>query len=152
MIPDDNHVVRHVPGSKIEQDGHVNGAAFIRRENENGLSVEWRQAAGDGPVADQLQAIRAAFRRQVKPSHRFAELPVGTTRERVREGAEALGMPMDLRFEHEPLEAAGDIPEDPFHSEIFGAPEFGHLKATAIGDLIAQCVSEQYAYSGEGGQ
>jgi hypothetical protein len=143
-IPDSHHVVRHVSASKIEQDGQVNGAAFVRRENEEGLSVEWRQAAGDGPAAEQLQAIRAAFRRQVKPSHRFAELPVGETREKVREGAAALGMQIELRFEHEPLEAVGEFPEDPFHSEVFGVPEFGHLNATAIGDLIAQCVTEQY--------
>jgi hypothetical protein len=133
-----------VPRSKIEQDGRVNGAAFKRRENEGGLSVEWREANGDGPVADQLQAVRAAFRRQVARSHRFTELPVGVTRERVRDGAAALGMPVDLRFEHEPLEAADGRPEDPFHSEIFGTPEHGHLRATAIGDLIAECISELY--------
>jgi hypothetical protein len=143
-IPDGHHVLRHVPGSKIEQDGRVNGAAFVRRENEDGLSVEWREAAGDGPVADQLQAIRATFRRQVARSHRFAELPVGVTRERVHEGAAALGMVVGLRFEHEPLEAADGKPEDPFHSEIFGTPEDGHLRATAIGDLIAECISHRY--------
>jgi hypothetical protein len=144
VIPDDHHVLRHVPGSKIEQDGRVNGAAFMRRENENGLSVEWREAAGNGLVADQLQAIRAAFRRQLARSHRFAELPVGVTRERVRERATAFGMKVDLRFEHEPLEAADGMPEDPFHSEIFGTPEHGDPRATVIGDLIAECISERY--------
>ena len=143
-IPDDHHVVRHVPKSKIEKDGGVNGAAFVRRPNEDGLSVEWREATGDAPVGDQLQAIRAVIRRQLTPSHRFAELPVGATRERVREGAAALGMAVNLRFEHEPLEAADGKAEDPFHSEIFGAPEYEHLKATAIGDLIAECITEQY--------
>jgi hypothetical protein len=144
VIPDDHHVLRHVPRSKIEQDGRVNGAAFVRRENEDGLSVEWREATGNAPVAEQLQAVRAAFRRQVARSHCFAELPVGLTRERVREQATALEMTVDLRFEHEPLEAASGMPEAPFHSEIFGTPEFGHLRATAIGDLIAECISEQY--------
>lgn len=143
-IRDGHHVLRHVPGSKIEQDGWVNGAAFVRRENEEGLSVEWREAAGDGPVADQLQAIRAAFRRRVARSHRFAELPVGMTRERVRERAAALSMAVHLRFEHEPLEAGDGRREDPFHSEIFGTPEHEHLRATAIGDLIADCISERY--------
>lgn len=143
-IPDGHHVLRHVPGTKIEQDGRINGAAFVRRENEDGLSVEWVQAAGDGPVADQLHAVRAVFRRQVRQSHRFAELPVGVTREHVRERAAALGMTVELRFEHEPLEAADGRPEDPFHSEIFGTPEYGHLRATAIGDLIAECITERY--------
>jgi hypothetical protein len=143
-IPDGHHVLRHVPKSKIEQDGRINGGAFLRREVDDGLSVEWREAAGDVPPLDQLQAIRAVFRRQVKQSHRFAELPVGVTRERVREGAAALGMMVVLRFEHEPLEAADGKPEDPYHSEIFGTPEHGHLRATAIGDLIAECISEQY--------
>jgi hypothetical protein len=143
-IPDGHHVLRHVPGSKVEQDGRISGAAFVRRANEDGLSVEWREAAGDGPAPDQVQAIRNAFRRDVKKSHRFAELPVGVTRERVREAAVALGMPVALRFEHDPIEAADGTPEGPFHSGILGTPEFGHLKATAIGDLIAQCISEQY--------
>jgi hypothetical protein len=143
-IPDGHHVLRHVPGSKIEQDGRVNGAAFVRREVDEGLSVEWREAAGDVPVTDQLRVIRAAFRRQLKPSHRFAELPVGVTREHVREGAAAFSMALDLRFEHEPLGAAGGRPGDPFHSEIFGTPEHDHLRATAIGDLIAECISERY--------
>jgi hypothetical protein len=149
-IPDDQHVLRHVPGSKIEQDGRINGAAFERRPHEEGLSVEWREASGDGPVQDQLRAIRDAFRRQVARSHRFAELPIGVTREHVREGATALGMTMNMRFEHEPLEAADGKPPDPYHSEIFGTPEYGHLLATAIGDLIAECVSARYpAHSSE---
>jgi hypothetical protein len=144
-IPDDHHVLRHVLPSKIEQDGRINGAAFVRREDEHGLSVEWRQARGDGPVADQLHAIRSTIRRQLKPSHRLAELPVGLTRERVREQAAALGIEqVELRFEHEPLEAADGKPEDPFHSEIFGTPEFGHLRATAIGDLMAEHISAVY--------
>jgi hypothetical protein len=142
-IPDGHHVLRHVPGSKIEQDARINGGAFIRRENEDGLSVEWREAAGDGPVADQIQAIRTAFRRQATRTHCFAEVPVGVTREHVREQATALGMAVDLRFEHEPREAADGRPEQPFHSAIFGTPEFGHLRATAVGDLIAECISER---------
>src|SRR5262245_7652160 len=143
-IPDDHHVLLHVPPSKIEQDGRINGAAFKRREDEAGLSVEWREALGNDPVADQLQAIRAAFRRQLRPSHRFAELPVGVTREHVRVHAAALSMAVDLAFEHEPREAGDGRPADPFHSEIFGTPENAHLQATAIGDLIAECISERY--------
>jgi hypothetical protein len=53
-------------------------------------------------------------------------------------------MTVELRFEHEPLEAADGRPEDPFHGEIFGTPEYGHLRATAIGDLIAECITERY--------
>jgi hypothetical protein len=143
-IPDHQHVVRHVPKSKLDQQGEVSGAAFVRRSNEDGLSVEWREAVGDAPVEDQLQAIRAVIRRQLGPSHRFAELPVGVTTEYVRDGATALGMTVNLRFEHEPLDALDGRAEEPFHSEIFGTPEFEHLQATAIGDLIADCISEVY--------
>jgi hypothetical protein len=66
------------------------------------------------------------------------------TTEYVREGARALGMTVDLRFEHEPLDAVEGKAEDPLHSEIFGTPEFDHLQATAIGDLIADCISAVY--------
>lgn len=143
VIPDEHHVLRHVPGSKIEQDGRVNGAAFVRRPNEEGLSVEWRERAGDTPAA-QVQAIRAVIRRNMRPSHRLAEVPVGVTRTYVREGGAAFGMAVALRFEHEPLAAEGSWLEDAFHSEIFGTPEHEHLQATAIGDLIAECVSQKH--------
>jgi hypothetical protein len=142
-IPDEHRVLRRVPGSKIEQDGRVSGAAFVRRPDEEGLSVEWRERAGDWP-ATQVQAIRTVIRREMRPSHRLAEVPVGLTRARVRESAVAFGMAVDLRFEHEPLATEGPWPEDVFHSEIFGTPEHEHLLATVIGDLIAECVSEKY--------
>jgi hypothetical protein len=145
VIPDEHHVLRHVPGSKIEQDGTVNGAAFTRGENHSGISVAWREAAGGMDIHAQLQAVRAAIRRDMRPTHRLVELPVGATRTRVREQALALNqMAINLRFEHEPLAATADKPEDPFHSEIFGTPEWGHAQATAIGDLIAASISERY--------
>jgi hypothetical protein len=144
VIPDTNHVLRHVPGSKIEHDGKVNGAAFIRRPDESGLSVEWRESAGEVPIAHQVDAIRRVIRRTMTASHRLVELNVGATREHVVQAAAALGMVVELTFEHEPLAAAGGRPDDPFHSEIFGTPEHEHLRAAAIGDLIAQCVGEKY--------
>lgn len=144
MIPDEHHVLRHVPGSKIEQDGTVNGAAFMRRENETGLSVEWREAAGGEDVPAQVHAVRATIRRDMRQTHRLVELPVGATRAYVRERAAAREMVIDLRFEHDPLAATEDRPEDPFHSEIFGTPEYTHVQATAIGDLIAKCITNQY--------
>ena len=142
-IPDEHHVLRHVPGSKIEQNGRVNGAAFVRRPDVEGLSVEWRERAGD-TLAAQVQAIRGVIRRNMRPSHRLAEVPVGVTRAYVREGAAAFGMAVELQFEHEPLAGQGSWLEDAFHNEIFGTPEHEHLRATAIGDLIAECVSQKY--------
>ncbi|MDX2290025.1 MAG: hypothetical protein NW217_14550 [Hyphomicrobiaceae bacterium] len=145
LIPDDQHVLRHVPGSKIAQDGRIDGSAFVRRLDEAGLSVEWRESAGDPAVADQVARIRRTMRRDMRTSHRLAELPVGPTKSKVHEGAAELGLAMDLTFEHAPLEPDGGWPADPYHSEIFGTPEYDDVLARAIGDILASCVSERYS-------
>lgn len=147
LIPHDNHVLRHVGKSKVEQDGRVNGAAFMLRSCEEGLSVQWRQAAGDGSVADQLQAILRVLsaRRKVRKTDYLVELPVGQTRARVLESARQLTLEVELRFEHHPIEQDEFGPEDPFHSEIRGIPELEEGVAMALGDIIAECVSSQYS-------
>jgi hypothetical protein len=141
-IPHDDHVLRHVPGTKIDA-GKVQGTAFVRRAGEDGLSIWWRETVGDIPLEDQLKAIRAVIRLGMSSTHRFAELSVGDTREFVkREGAAFL---TELQFEHEPLAAEGEYSEDPFHSEIFGSPADGDPRALGVGLLIAECVMTQYA-------
>jgi hypothetical protein len=72
-------------------------------------------------------------------------LNVAKTREFVEREAKALqNMVVVLRFEHNPLVATADKPEDPYHSQIIGTPPSDALEATAIGDLIAQCAGAQY--------
>jgi len=143
-IPDEHHVLRHVPVSKIDQAGRIDGSTFVRRPGELGLSVEWRESAGDLAVADQVAKIRRVMRRDMRPSHRLAELPVGSTKTRVRDGAAELGLALKLAFVHEPLAPEGKSPADPHHSEIFGTPAPDDALAKAIGDLIAGCESERY--------
>jgi hypothetical protein len=149
VIPDSNHVLRHIPGSKIDQHGKVDGSAFIRRQKpgeppEDGLSVEWREMAGEMPATDQVAIIRGLLRLNVTGTHQLVELEVGQTRNHVKDGAAELGIALELSFKHDPLGAAGQWPADPCHSEIFGTPDPGHEFATAVGDLIAQCVGEKY--------
>ena len=144
-IPDGHHVLRHVPGSKIAQDGRIDGSAFVRRAGEAGLSVEWRESTGEVAVADQVAQILRVIRRDMRPSHRLAELPVGPTKTTVRDGAAALGLALRVAFVHEPLEPDVRWPVDPHHSEIFGTPEHDDVLAKAIGDLLAGCVSERYS-------
>ena len=143
LIPDDHHVLRHVKGTKI-QNGIVDGSAFVKRPDEDGLSVEWLELAGYEP-ADQLPAIRRVYRRERTKTHRFVELNVAKTRAFVGREASALhSMIVQLRFEHEPQPATAAHLEEPYHSEIFGTPPHDALEAKAIGDLIAECAGAQY--------
>lgn len=151
-IPREHTVLRHVKGTLIDQ-GKVDGSAFVRRQDpsgnvETGLSVEWLEIAEGDTVALKVEAIRKSFRREVKNSHRFAALPVGVTKDHVEVGAIALGADLSLRFEHEPLLAEDGKPPNPHHSEIFGTQEPDHALAVAIGDLMAEKVSELYHAKG----
>ena len=67
-LPDDHHVVRYVPFSRLDTDadGKVIGllfSAFQRKDTENGLSVTWLEYfAGDhqARIVAAAQAIRAS--------------------------------------------------------------------------------------------
>ena len=105
--------------------------------------MQWRELAGS-ELGEQLAQIRKLVRRGATSTHRFAELAVGVTREFVaREGASFLVEA--LRFEHDPLPADDKYPEDKSHSEIYGTPPHTEEPASStIGDLIANCVEQQY--------
>ncbi len=71
-----------------------------------------------------------------RPNGRFAELPVGRTQAYVLARSQA-----PLRFLHSALPADSRWPEDPSHSEIVGVPSTGALKASTVGDRLAECVT-----------
>ena len=75
------------------------------------------------------------MRLSLRPNGRFAELNVGTMKERI---AHLLD---DLRFVQAPREATLRYRADPSHSEIVGLPPGDSLQAALVGELIAECVS-----------
>ncbi len=135
-LPSDDHIVRYVKPSMIQEDGTVDGSDFRLRSTkpgEVGLSVNWLEALGPGK-AHQLAEVRRLCRLRLRPSGRFAEMNVGTV---VCNVAVELDT---LRIVQDPLEATVEYDEDPSHAEIIGLPQGDSDQSALIGDLIAECV------------
>ena len=135
-LPNSDHVVRYVKPSYI-QDGEVDGAAFLLRKGEVGISVHWLEAFGLGDLDRQMMEVRRVFRLRPSKQGRFARLNVGSAK---RDVALRSIQSTVLSFKSVPLEATEDYPVDPSHAEIHGIPEYGTDQAMFIGDLIADCV------------
>lgn len=139
-LPAGDHIVRYVKPSMIGEDGTANGAEFCLRLNhpdETGLSVNWLEAF-HAHKAHQIAEVRRLCRLTVSVRGRFAELNIGTVREKVA------GELTTLRIVHDPLEAEGDFELDPSHAEIIGLPSGDSDAAILIGDMIAECVIDMH--------
>ena len=88
-IPDDDHVSRYVPFTKLTRDGRsVSGAAFQLRPNEDALSVNWLEYFDLGDRDAEIQEVRKAFidkDRTLQAKAKFAVLEVGATKEYVQQ-------------------------------------------------------------------
>lgn len=142
ILADDGHVVRYVKPRLVEDDGQVNGAAFLLRSGESGLSISihWLEAFGAIGRPDQLAEVRSRSRLQMSRNGRLAELPVGDTRRRVRAEAGP-----EILFVRDPLRETDRFPEDPSHSLITGLPAEDSLEADRIAELIAECVTATWS-------
>ena len=56
-LPDDNHIVRYVKGSYVDED-KVHGNAFLLKPNEHGLSVNWLEIFGSDDQDFQVNEVR----------------------------------------------------------------------------------------------
>ncbi len=137
LLPDDDHVVRYVRPGLIEGE-EVTGDAFLRKERENALSINWLDYFRNQPKEQQLREVRRLFRLQVSPNGRFAELTVGQTRQHLADELEA------LKFVEDPLTADPENghDEDLSHALIEGLPDPNQTPELAemIGDMIAECI------------
>ena len=139
-LPEDDHIVRYVKPSMIEDDGTPDGSDFrlrASRPDETGLSVNWLEAFA--PNKDhQLSEVRRLCRLRLRPNGRFTEMNVGTV---LRNVAEELDT---LRIVHDPLEPRGRFEHDPSHAQIIGLPSGDADQAVLVGDLIAECVIDMH--------
>jgi hypothetical protein len=138
LIPDEDHVARHVKGREIEPDGTVSAAAFMLRgpkedkPAEQSLSVNWMEKTGVPDDTEQLKAILNILRqkgRTVKKSSGFAVLNVGRSREDVRR--QSIDQ-RKLSFVHEPDDGVDDT-----HAAIHG---YSYLE-NEIATLLAMSVN-----------
>ena len=139
QIPDNNHVVRYVKPSLVD-DETVDGSAFVLRKVETTLSVNWLEAFGDDNQEHQLNEVRRLFRLQLPRSGRFAKLNVGETKRHVLEYVEETGVAAGIGIAAAPLDPTDEFEADPSHAAVTGLPPSDDDKALFIGELIAQCV------------
>ena len=139
QLPDDGHVVRYVKPSLV--DGEViDGGAFVLREDETGLSVNWLEYFGANDELRQVDEVRNLFRLKLAKNGRFARLNVSDTKQQVSAGAAEAGIALKLAMYEAPLAATKQFAADPSHAEISGLPPAESDEAMLVGDLIAGCV------------
>lgn len=132
-IPDDDHVSRYVPFTKLTADGRVTGAAFQLRPDEDALSVNWLEYFELEDWEAEIQEVRKVFTekgRLLQAKAKFAILAVGTTKEYIQQESDDDRV---LSILHDPL------PDDNSHTGIFNLPKDN----PAIGDMIAELIKKE---------
>ena len=137
-LPNEDNIVRYARPKQV-RDGEVDGTAFILREVESGLSVNWLNYFEGMAKAEQLDEVRRLIRLKVSPNGRFAELNVGTTLRQISGELSA------IRVVRSPLDAEGSFEADPSHSEVLGLPSRDTAEAEMIGDMLAECIERVHS-------
>jgi hypothetical protein len=132
-IPDSDHVGRYCKASTVEN-GEISAAAFMMRETEEYLSVNWLEVLKSPSRASQIRDLQELYTKKLKvgATARIAILNVGTLRSKVERESPDSRL---LRVLHEPEE-----PDDPSHAGIYEIPHDDEI----IAELIAQVVLEKY--------
>lgn len=136
-LPDGDNIVRYVGGSKIREDNRIDGSAFCRRIDEDGLSVNWLEFFSGLAKQRQVAEVRRLIHlRSLGTTAVFAELNVGDVKQQLRDE-----LP-DVYVINTPQPANDVFPQpDPSHCEIMGLPPAAAEDvALIIGDMIAKRV------------
>ena len=138
-LPDDGHIVRYVKPSLVEDEA-VDGSAFVLREDETTLSVNWLEAFDGYDQDHQIREVRRLSRLRLATNGRFAKLNVGQTKRHVSECIEAIGVSAEPGISAAPLDPTDEFEADPSHAVVTGFPPGDSDDALLIGDMIAECV------------
>jgi hypothetical protein len=132
-IPDSDHVGRYCKASTVEN-GEISATAFMMRETEEYLSVNWLEELKRPSRASQIRDLQEVYNKKLKvgATARIAILNVGTLRSKVERESPDSRL---LRVLHEPEE-----PDDPSHAGIYEIPHDDEI----ISELIAQVVLENH--------
>lgn len=133
VIPDADHVARYCGASTVD-DGKIQATAFMVRERDAYLSVNWVERLRNPDQAGQVRDLRTLYGKKLKigAKARIAILNVGAVRSKVEtESPDG----RQLRVLHEPER------DDPSHSGIYGIPYDDGL----VAELIAQVVLDNYS-------
>ena len=131
-LPDADNVVRHVGGSKLDENGKVTRSAFRLDEGETALSVSWLEYFQVGTKEEQLVKVRQCIERKLGRNSRFAELNVGATKECVN--SQASKHHCTIGFNHDPTDV------NLSHAIIIGLPRRESPSSRIVAKLIADPV------------
>jgi hypothetical protein len=136
-LPGGDHVLRYVGGTHIDGD-EINGSAFLRREGEVALSVNWLEFFA-GSFDESVDRIRACSRLIYGVRARLARLNV---RHSILHVFQNDPSSRQIAFLYDPLEedVARNYREDLSHALIANVPNLDDPEAELIGDLLAQCI------------
>ena len=133
-VPDSDHVGRYCKASTIE-DGEIQATAFMLRQNEQYLSVNWLENLKCPDRTSEIRALQEVYSRKfnrVGTTAQLAILNVGVLRNKVANESPDM---RQLRVLHEPI-----MPDDPSHTGIFGFSFVDEI----IAELIAQTILDKY--------
>lgn len=133
-IPDSDHVGRYC-GARTVENGEISAAAFMLREGEGYLSVNWLEELRCSDRESEIRDLRALYaaKLRVGASARIAVLNVGTLRTKVQNETPDKRL---LQVLHEPEE-----PGDPSHAGIYEILREDEI----VAELIAQVVLESHS-------
>ncbi len=131
-VPDSNHVARYCRASSVDS-GEIQATAFMMRENEPYLSVNWLEELKRPDRKDEIRELQLLYSRKLRvcATARIAVLNVGAVRIKVEH--ESVDGRL-LSITHEPES------DDPSHAGIYGIPHDDEF----VAELIAQVVSETH--------
>ena len=135
VIPNSDHVARHCKASTAP-DGEIQATAFLLREGEEFLSVNWLEELKCPDRTSEVRALQNLYARKmtrVGAGARIAILNVGRIVTKVENDGVDKRV---LRVLHEPE------PDDPSHAGIFG---ISYDDREIVAELIVQEVLKSYA-------
>ena len=134
VVPDSDHVARYCQASKIEY-GEIQATAFMLRESEEYLSVNWLENLKCPDRTSEIRALQDVYSRKfnrVGTTAQIAVLNVGVLRNKIAYESPEM---RQLRVLHEPI-----MPDDPSHTGIYGFSSADEI----IAELIAQTILEKH--------
>jgi hypothetical protein len=138
-VPDRHHVSRLCKPRTVREDGEIGASAFILKESEESLSVNWLEYLKCSSRKSEIAEIRRVYslKLNIGAKARLAVLNVGEVRKKVLTRSPD---GRDLEVLHEP--STNDLS----HSGMHNLKPDNEL----IAELILETVRESYSARGEG--
>jgi len=134
-IPDNNHIARLCLPKHVDNE-QIQATAFMLREGEESLSVNWLEFLNCQSRESEIEEIQKVYcaKLDVRPRAKIAVLNVGDVRNKVLTESQDR---RNLEVLHDPEE-----PVDPSHSGIYNLKQNDEIE---IAELILETVRESYS-------